>query len=129
AATLESYVQPWRADPGAFFRAARSLTGQGLAGRDDELRALDVPTLIVWGERDPFLPVEVGERLGETMDGSTVALLPGCSHFVTDDAPQTVGPLVYEFLRSKYLGERHHHEASGPVPIFLERPPPDWEDE
>src|SRR5439155_2671802 len=122
-AALESYVQPWRPDPGAFFRAARALTGAGLAGRDAELAAMDIPARIVLGEEDPFLPSDLGERLGETIPGATVALLPGCSHFVTEDAPQAVGPLVYEYLRSRYLGESHHHEQGGPVRVYLERPP------
>jgi pimeloyl-ACP methyl ester carboxylesterase len=121
---VDGYIQPWRADPRAFFRAVRSLTGKGLAGRDAELGELDSPALIIWGEDDPYLPAALAERLGEAIPFSTVALLPGCSHFITEDAPQTVGPLVYEFLRMRYLGESHGpgpHAA--PVRVFLERPP------
>jgi len=119
---LDAYVEPWRREPAAFLRAVRGITGEGLAGRDDELRALDIPLLVVWGEDDPFLPSELGERIGDLVDGSTVALLPGCSHFVNEDAPQSVGPLVSEYLRSRYLHETHGHHH-GPVPVFLERPP------
>ena len=61
--------------------------------------------------------------MGETISGATVALLPGCSHFITEDAPQTVGPLIYEFLRSQYVSDPHSHvHPNGPVPVFLERP-------
>jgi pimeloyl-ACP methyl ester carboxylesterase len=85
---------------------------------------LDLPAFILWGEDDPFVGVDVAERLQETLPGSTLALLPGCSHFLTEDAPQTVGPLIYEYLRSRYLGEPHAHASDqrGPVPVFLERP-------
>jgi 2-hydroxymuconate-semialdehyde hydrolase len=123
-ADLDAYVRPWRGDPAAFFRATRGLTGLGLAGRDDELAALDQRVFIIWGEDDPYLGSELALRLGDILPGSTVALLPGCSHFVTEDAPQTVGPLIYEYLRTHYLGQSHHHaEAGGPVPVSLERPP------
>jgi 2-hydroxymuconate-semialdehyde hydrolase len=115
---LQSYIEPWTRDPGALFRAARAITGSGLAGREAELAALAIPVLIVWGEDDPFLEAELAERLGDALPGSAVALLPGCSHFVTEDAPQTVGPLVYEYMRARYLGESHHH--TGPVPVTLE---------
>jgi hypothetical protein len=54
-----------------------------------------------------------------------VALLPGCGHFVGEDAWQTVGPLLYEFLRLRYLKDAHGHVEPGPVPVFLERPPPE----
>ena len=119
---FERFVRPWREDPSAFFRAARAITGEGLGGRQAELGGLEVPTFILWGEEDPFLPPELGERLGELIPGSTVALLPGCSHFVTEDAPQTVGPLVYHFLRSQYLGDSPLSHGSGPVEALFERP-------
>jgi len=125
-ATLQEYVRPWRDEPAAFFRAARGIVGKGPSGREGELAALDLPALILWGEEDPFLGVELADRLQESMPGSTLALLPGCSHFVGEDAPQTVGPLIMEFLRARYLGDArgHGHGANGPVQIYLERPPP-----
>ena len=121
---LEMFVAPWMADPGALFRAARGVTGEGLAARERELARLDVPTLVLWGEEDPFLPAELAERLGESLPDASVALLPGCSHFLTEDAPQTVGPLVSEYLRARYLEDRHEHgiRSDGPVLVSLERP-------
>ncbi|HEX2090558.1 MAG TPA: alpha/beta hydrolase [Actinomycetota bacterium] len=119
---LAPFRAAWRDDPAAFFRAARAITGRGLAGREAELANLDVPTFVLWGEEDPFLPPELAERLGETIPGATVALLPGCSHFVTEEAPQTVGPLVYHFLRSQYLGDAPLSHGSAPVQVLFERP-------
>jgi 2-hydroxymuconate-semialdehyde hydrolase len=118
--TLQSYVQPWASDPPSFFRAVRAITGRGVAGRERDLAALGVPALIMWGEDDPFLGSELAERLGDSIPWSTVALLPGCSHFVTEDAPHTVGPLIYEYLRARYLGDQHGHPISGPMPASLE---------
>jgi len=120
---VAAYLRPWQGDPPALFRAARGLTGRGLAGRELELAGLDIPALIIWGEADPFLPPNLAERLGETIPGSTVALLPGCSHFVNEDAPSTVGPLMYEYLRIRYIRDRHEHVGSEPVTVLLERPP------
>jgi len=120
---LRTYVAPWAADPAALFRAARAIDGVGLAGRDADVAGLDLPALVLWGEEDPFLPPALAERLGDLLSGATVALLPGCGHFVNEDAPTTVGPLVYEYLRSVYLHETHGHAGEGPVPVFLERPP------
>jgi 2-hydroxymuconate-semialdehyde hydrolase len=123
SAVLDGFIQPWKDDPAAFFRAVRALTGKGLAGREAELAALDLPVLLIWGEDDPFVPAELAERLGEVFPFSTLAILPGCSHFITEDAPQTVGPLIHEFLRVRYLGQSHSHgQESGPVSVFLERP-------
>jgi pimeloyl-ACP methyl ester carboxylesterase len=124
AGDLDGYLAPWLADPPSLVRAARGITGRGLAGREAALSRLHQAAFLVWGEDDPFVPPAIGERLNELMPGSSLALLPGCSHFVTEDAAQTVGPLVYEYLRSRYLGEGHAHApAAGPVPVFLQRPP------
>jgi len=126
---LRAYLDPWTADPAALFRAARAIDGVGLAGRDADVAALDLPALVLWGEEDPFLPPALAERLGDLLPGATVALLPGCGHFVNEDAPTTVGPLIYEYLRSAYLHETHGHAAEGPVPVFLERPPAGFRDD
>jgi pimeloyl-ACP methyl ester carboxylesterase len=125
---LEEYLRPWRDEPMALVRAARGIDGRGLDGIDDRLASLDTRTLIVWGEEDPFLPAELGERLGEVMPGATVALLPGCSHYVLEDAPQEVTTLVSRYLRTHFLGERHGAEHVGPTPVELgisfDRPEP-----
>jgi pimeloyl-ACP methyl ester carboxylesterase len=119
---VEAYAAPFVRDPGAFFRAARAIDGNGLSARVDEIAALDVPVFVVWGEEDPFLPVEVADRLNEILSGSTLALLPGCSHFVTEDASETLVPLVAEWLRVQYLHEPHGHEP--PRPLFELGPRP-----
>ena len=120
---LEAFIQPWRDDPAAFLRAGRSLGREGLEKRHRELAERDIDALVIWGEDDPFLSSELAERLGETLQRATVALLPACGHFVTFDAPHTVGPLMFEWLRQQYLGERHDPEHTGPVPVVLETRP------
>ena len=114
---LDEFARPWREDPRALIRAARGIDGVGLAGTEARLEALDVRTLLLWGEDDPFLTSEQAERLGGLLPGSTTALLPGCSHFVTEDAPEATLPLIAEYLRIHYLGASHAH--AGPTPIDL----------
>lgn len=129
---LEEYLRPWRGDPLALLRAARGIDGEGLVGTEDGLAALDAPVFVIWGDDDPFQPSELAERFGEVIPSATVALLPGCSHFVIEDAPETVGPLVLQFLRSRYLGDdTYAHVSPETLGISLERPdePPGLVDE
>ncbi len=114
----DEYLRPWSEDPMAVIRAARGIDGDGLVGTESRLGALDARALVVWGEEDPFQPAEWAERLGEAMPGATVALLPGCSHYVTEDAPQAVLPLIADYLRRMHLGQSHGHDA-GPTPVEL----------
>lgn len=119
---LEAYAAPFVADPDLFGRV-----GAALARRADPPPSADVPTLLLWGEDDPYAPVERAERLADAIPGATLAVLPGCSHFLPDDAADTVVPLVVEWLRGRYLGSPHRH-AEGPVEVFLgRRPPPEAE--
>jgi pimeloyl-ACP methyl ester carboxylesterase len=120
---LSGYLAPFDGEDGAkaFFRAARSIDGAGLEGREDDLAALDVPAMLVWGEDDPYVDPEVGERLAGLLPRATLVQLPGCSHFVQEDAADTVASLLGEFLRGRYLGIPHGHQAAGPLPIQLGR--------
>jgi pimeloyl-ACP methyl ester carboxylesterase len=122
---LAAYVQPFAGPDGAraFSRWLRSLDGRGLPD-ERALGRLEVPTLVLWGEDDPFFPAAVAERLGEALPMASVALLPGCGHFLPEEAPETIGPLIAEYLRSRYLGRPHVHEA-GPVRLELGRRPPE----
>jgi 2-hydroxymuconate-semialdehyde hydrolase len=124
------YLRPWSGPDGveAFFRFARALDGRGLVDREVDLAALEIPVLIFWGEDDVYYPPVVAERLNEAIPTSTLGLLPGCGHFLVEDAIETIGPMIYEYLRARYLIEPHGHgEASGVVTIQLERRPP-WVD-
>ena len=114
---LELFADPWRRDPAALLRAARALDGGGLAGAANRIGERAIPVLVLWGEEDPWLPPTLAERLQDEIGDAAVGLLPGCSHFVLEDAPETVAPIVREFLRLRYLGESHGH---GPAPTPVE---------
>lgn len=125
---LAEYTRPFAGAEGAraFSRWLLALDGRGLPDAE-ALGRLEVPTLVLWGEDDPFLPAAMAERLGEALPMASVALLPGCGHFLPEEAPETIGPLIAEYLRSRYLGRPHTHEA-GPVRVELGRRPPSGED-
>jgi 2-hydroxymuconate-semialdehyde hydrolase len=120
---VESYTAPFREDPAALVRAVRGIDGEGLLGTEDDLARIGERLLVLWGEDDPYQPPEFAERLSDLVVGSTVAILPGCSHFLLEDAPETVGPLVYEWLRVRVMGEAQRHaHADTPVEASFERP-------
>ena len=126
-ARLQEYIRPFDGPEGmaAFFRWVRALDGTGLEGGGEELERLDIPVLILWGEDDPYFPLEAAERLNGWIATSSLGLLPGCGHFVLEDAIETIGPMIYEYLRARYLRAPHGHGAdpTGAVTIQLERRP------
>jgi pimeloyl-ACP methyl ester carboxylesterase len=122
AEAVAEFGRPYAGDEGraAFVRLARALADVGHTARDEELAALEIPVFLLWGEDDPLAPAELGERLNDVILRSSFALLPGCRHFLPEEAPQTVAPLVYEYLRGTYAGLAHVHET-GPTMIELGR--------
>ncbi len=68
---------------------------------DVELERLDVPTLIVWGDQDPFVGPEMADRLAEQIPGARVVRMPGVGRLVPEEAPDTLANLVLEFAGSE----------------------------
>jgi pimeloyl-ACP methyl ester carboxylesterase len=90
---------------------------------DDRLASWEAPVLILGGEEDRATPPDVLERLHERMPSSSLGLLPGCRDPLTE-AWETVGPMVLEYLRARYLRAPHGHgDPSGVVMLQLERRP------
>jgi pimeloyl-ACP methyl ester carboxylesterase len=128
AADLDEYRRPFEGVDGVrrFARIASGFDGQGLVGIEPRLAELEVPAFVLWGEDDAFLPVELAERLGDVLPWATVALLPGCGHFLLEDAPETVAPLIVQWLRTQYLRlPQAHAHAEGAVAVELGRRPPE----
>jgi pimeloyl-ACP methyl ester carboxylesterase len=100
----QALLAPWADEPEALRRAADALRPEDLGPA-----VPDVPTMVLWGEDDPFYPAALAEAISDASPEATVALLPGCGHWVSLDAPTTVGPLLYEWLRLRYAGEGHAH--------------------
>jgi pimeloyl-ACP methyl ester carboxylesterase len=86
---------------------------------DERIRDIDAPTFLLWGEDDPFLPADVAEAMNDRIETSSLALLPGCGHFLPEEAAPTVVPLVAQWLSGRYLGRTHGH-VHGPVPVQLD---------
>jgi pimeloyl-ACP methyl ester carboxylesterase len=59
---------------------------------------LRVPTLILWGDRDPFFAVSVGERSHRAIPGSIFRVLPATGHFVPEEQPGLVADEIRAFL-------------------------------
>ena len=57
-----------------------------------------IPTLVVWGEQDSLVPVEVGRRLTGLIPGARLRVLPGTGHQPQWEAPDAFHSAVQAFL-------------------------------
>jgi pimeloyl-ACP methyl ester carboxylesterase len=62
--------------------------------RIPEFRKLNNKTLIIFGENDPYLNVNVAEKFHSLIPGSAKAIIKGAGHYVQVDAPGEVAEIL-----------------------------------
>jgi pimeloyl-ACP methyl ester carboxylesterase len=77
-----------------WYRAAFRLQGK-LAG---PWPVIETPTLVVWGEEDAALGLELLDGTDEHVRDLTIRRLPGVSHWVQQEAPDQVNAILREWL-------------------------------
>jgi len=85
----------------AFVHTARSVIdagGQRVDARDRLYLAQAVPSLLIWGERDPIIPAVHGVRAQKLMPGSRLELFERAGHFAHLDEPIRFAGLMREFV-------------------------------
>ena len=85
----------------AFVHTARSvidISGQRVSATDKLYLAEAVPTLVVWGDRDPMIPVHHGIEAHELMPGSRLEIFAGAGHFPFNDDPMRFVRVLREFM-------------------------------
>jgi pimeloyl-ACP methyl ester carboxylesterase len=87
----------------AFVHTLRTIVdpgGQRVSAADRLYLAAKVPTLIIWGERDPMIPASHGRAAHEAIPGSRLELFPGAGHFPHRDDPHRFVEVLLDFLQS-----------------------------
>jgi haloalkane dehalogenase len=69
-----------------------------LAPYEGRLAALDLPTLLVWGERDEFAPLAGARRFERELPRAELAVVEGAGHFVWEDRPAPAAAPLTEFV-------------------------------
>jgi flavin-dependent dehydrogenase/pimeloyl-ACP methyl ester carboxylesterase len=91
------------------YRASRQvdMVSRSIAERlDAGLAGEPRPTLVVWGRRDPYLPVEHAYRQADHFPGAKITVLDQSGHFPFADDPEAVEAAVVPFLHSVLGRER-----------------------
>jgi len=85
----------------AFIHTLRTILdpgGQRVSAVDRLYLAAEMPSLIVWGERDPIIPFRHGLRASETMPGSRLVSFPQAGHFPHRDDPRRFVNTLLDFM-------------------------------
>ena len=66
---------------------------------EDALAQIDIPTLVLWGDTDPFFSVEVATRIQAVVKRAELKIYPATGHFVPEERPDDVARDMRAFLR------------------------------
>ena len=103
--------QMWQAysslsDPAArqaFLRTLRSVVdhrGQAVSALNKLHLTADLPTLLIWGDRDRIIPVSHAYAAHDALTGSRLEVLDGVGHFPHAEAPTAVADILEDFIAS-----------------------------
>ncbi len=65
------------------------------------IKKIAVPTLILWGREDPWIPLEYGNRFRQDIQNSTLIVYDGIGHVPMEEIPEKTVKDVMEFLKKK----------------------------
>jgi haloalkane dehalogenase len=66
----------------------------------EALRSDPRPTLMLWADSDPVLPLSVGERFAESIGRESPRVIQDASHFLQEDQGPLIGRSIAEWLSS-----------------------------
>jgi len=79
---------------------------------DEDIRGLDMPALIVWGEEDALTPVEAGSWYDERLSDSTFVTYPSIGHLPHEEASEATLTDVRAWLETVEPGPESNDETS-----------------
>jgi pimeloyl-ACP methyl ester carboxylesterase len=84
----------------AILRLYRSSPADVLAAAGAQLARLTMPSLVVWGTRDPYIPARFGRAYAEALPNAELLELPDAGHWPWLDRPDVIDSVV------RFLGAR-----------------------
>jgi pimeloyl-ACP methyl ester carboxylesterase len=88
----------FRAGPRTIWRAAHELLTSDISAR---LNRIQAPTLVVWGQNDWLVPLQIGVRIYDRLDDASFVVLPHAGHNPMWDRPDAFNGVLDDFLHDR----------------------------
>lgn len=97
---LDALVAPWLGEEGqpAFYRQIAQADERFTDEVEGRYGSIDVPTLVVWGREDRWLPVEVAHRLAAAIPRARLEVIEDAGHLVQLDQPAVLASVLTAWL-------------------------------
>ncbi len=100
ASVLDQYIEPWNSHVGkeVLYQHVRLLVPYYVNSVSSDLKKLNIPVQIIWGEKDQQNPIQLAARLHREIPTSSLAIIPDAGHLVLFDAPAAVASSLVDFI-------------------------------
>jgi pimeloyl-ACP methyl ester carboxylesterase len=82
----------------ALATVAAQVVPANLTELSDKLKTIDVPTLVIWGGKDPAIPVAFAYRLAQDIRGARLLVIPDVGHVPHEERPAATAGAILEFV-------------------------------
>lgn len=103
----------WQAGPRTVYLAAHELLGSDISHKLSRVR---VPTLVIWGDRDWLVPLNIGVRLYDRLPCADFVVLDHAGHNPMWDRPDLFNPLVETFLQKPFVSPNIPVDCADHIP-------------
>ncbi len=66
-----------------------------------QVSALNIPTLIIWGKEDIWIPLKYGYQFNHDIKNSILSIIPECGHIPQEEKPDQTARLILDFMQGK----------------------------
>lgn len=97
----EIYRRHWIRDSAAKYAFWKTVlpSPQQLVEPVENVRRITVPTLVLWGDRDPLFPEKIARQLAMDIKGAQLQMIEDSGHFVSEERPKEVTRQLLAFLQ------------------------------
>ena len=98
-ARIDAYAAEWNSTLGKnmLLQHVRGLDPLYINAVASDVTALDLPILLIWGEKDTITPPSLGERIAREARQATLETVAGAGHLILDDNPDQVAQSLARF--------------------------------
>jgi len=98
--SMDLYLRPFLSTEGrdALVAHITALTTRETRKLGRQLKKIYAPTAIIWGDKDPVMPLDVGRALQASIADATLQILPDRRHYTPEEAPRQIADAIAELL-------------------------------
>ena len=99
--TINGITAPWKGKIGkaAFYRQIAQANSKYTDEIQDKYNTIEIPTLILWGEEDKWIPLAKGITLNKMIPGSLLKTISNSGHLVIEEKYKELITEIRDFIK------------------------------